>query len=147
MPSVDFLDFTTSPPNFFVKSIEALATETITGWGSSVTYLVSGTTSYAFHGIGLTYAVTDGVRVITGGMITAMTVYFNQEETMELSGLSLDAAGLQAAISADASGSNDAALEQMFLPLRLDLYRQGWPRHPAGKRPFGGRRAVGPVRT
>ncbi len=117
MPLIDFTAATSSPPDIFLKSVEKLAGTTITGWGPSVTYLSNGSFAYEFKGSGLTYALVDGIRVMTGGEITSIQVRYDLVVVMDLGGLFLDADALQAAIGADAAGTDNAALETLFLPL------------------------------
>lgn len=85
--------------------------------GPSVTYLTSGTVSYAFSGTGLTHALVDGVRVITGGVITQISTNFEISPAMVLSGLTLATSALQQAITADLAGTDDAAVENLFRSL------------------------------
>lgn len=113
MPSVTFSDYGHDPSDIFLRAIDKLSVAPITGWGSSVTYLVNGAFGYEFRGTGLTYAVVDGVRVLTGGTITSILVNFDQTPSLTLSGLSLNAANLRTAILADANGTPDA-VETLF---------------------------------
>ena len=122
MPDValtDFalIDFANTPPGFFVQSIDRLTGATITGYGPSVTFLANGTTAYKFSGFGFTYALAGDTRTLTGGVLTGIEVFVNGYSAMTLTGLNLSAAALQSAITRDASGADDAAVENLFLSL------------------------------
>lgn len=117
LPNVALIDFVTSPPGFFVQSIDRLTGAAITGFGPSVTFLANGTTAYKFSGSGFTYALVGDTRILTGGVLTGIEVFLNGNSAMTLTGLSLSATSLQNAIDSDAAGTDNAAVENLFLPL------------------------------
>lgn len=114
MPVVTFTDFITSPTDVFLRAIDKLSVAPITGWGPTVTFLVIGAYGYEVRGTGLTYTVVDGLRVITGGTITTILINYLQSPALGITGLTLDAAALQTAMTADANGTDNAAIETLF---------------------------------
>lgn len=114
MPVVTFTDLATSPPDVFMRAIDKLSVAPITGWGATVTFLVTGAFGYELKGAGLTYTLMDGIRVLTGGTITSILVNYLQSPALSLTGLTLNAATLQSAMKADADGTDNAAIETLF---------------------------------
>jgi Ca2+-binding RTX toxin-like protein len=121
MPTVIFDEIARIPSGFFQSALGKIADATITGWGPTVTYLITGGfgigAGYTFSGTGMTYALIGSTRVMTGGTITSIDVINDGSPAMHLSGLSVNANQLQAAITADKSGANNAAVETLFLSL------------------------------
>jgi Ca2+-binding RTX toxin-like protein len=120
MPTATFLPFTSAPSSFFQTAISALPQAPITGYGPTITYLGTASLGYTFTGSGLTYALDGATRVLTGGQITGISVMYDSTQVLTLTGLSLDAATLQAVLTADASGRKDGAAERLFLGLGWD---------------------------
>ncbi len=117
MPSVTFTSFPSTAPGFFFDAFDKLATATITGWGPSIIFSASGTTAYGIRGSGFTFALVDGLRLMTGGTLTSIEVFSGGSTAMTLTGLNIAATTLQSAMTSDATGTDNAAIEALFLPL------------------------------
>lgn len=118
MPTVNFAPGVNSSPTAFYDAIDTLtSTATITSFTTTHIFLSQGLVTYDIIGSGFTFGLVGGQPAITGGTMLGVDVRLSGALQMSVTGLSLLAATVQSAIFADNSGANNAAIENLFLPL------------------------------
>jgi Ca2+-binding RTX toxin-like protein len=118
MPTVNFAPGVNSSPTAFYNAIDTLtSTATVTSFSTTHILLTQGFFTFDIIGTGFTFGLVGGQPGITGGTMTGLDVRLSGALQMTVSALSLGAAAVQLAINADLSGANNAAIENLFLPL------------------------------
>ncbi len=118
MPSVTFAPGVNSSPTAFYNAIDVLtSTAVVTSFTTTHIFLTQGLVTFDIIGTGFTFGLVGGQPAITGGTMNGVDFRLSGALQMSVTNLGLSAVAVQAAINADNSGANNAAIENLFLPL------------------------------
>lgn len=118
MPNVTFAPGVPSSPTAFYDAIDMMtSTALLTGATPTQLTLQLGASTYQIQGVGFAWTNTPQGVQVTGGTITNVNVLLNGAPQMSVGNLSLLAVDLVNAMTLDRTGADNAAIENLFLPL------------------------------
>lgn len=118
MPDVTFSPGVSSSPRSLYTALDGFTTSAqVVNVTTTEITLTQGNITYVVHGENIHFTLGGSGVVFTSGTLTGIDVSLSGAPQMSVTGLGIQATDLQTAIAADKSGADNAAIENMFLPL------------------------------